>query len=277
MQQNNANITASYKSNLFTTSRRGNFPPYSFPYFPFYFASRYFTLLLLFSLLAISSLLPSIAGANPAVVAVVSVSGSKEVGSRAGDVANIEQVKEVEAVQDFVNNLHQDIFTLINDDVKTKTAKLAELSEIFTEYVDVKWMSLYAIGKYRRMVAKAKLQAYSQSYQKYMIHNYVPKFEKYGAVDYKILNVNQKKPNLFEISMKYSDAGQPDILVSYMLLKKKGSDKYQLIDIKTEGVSLLTTQRSDFSGLIAKKGFDYFLNKLQEKLAQQTDQAEQEG
>jgi ABC-type transporter MlaC component len=39
-----------------------------------------------------------------------------------------------------------------------------------------------------------------------------------------------------------------------------------LVDVVGEGISMIATQRSDFGGLLSRKGVDYFNEKLEKKV-----------
>ena len=61
-----------------------------------------------------------------------------------------------------------------------------------------------------------------------------------------------------------SSEGQP-ILVDYRIHKVDAS--FKIFDVVVEGVSLLTTQRTEFSSVLTNKGMDYLINQLAQKTA----------
>jgi phospholipid transport system substrate-binding protein len=56
--------------------------------------------------------------------------------------------------------------------------------------------------------------------------------------------------------------GEP-FFIDYRIHKVDKS--YKIFDVIVEGVSLLTTQRTEFSSVINNKGIDYLINQLVEK------------
>ncbi|MCA9530380.1 MAG: ABC transporter substrate-binding protein [Myxococcales bacterium] len=59
----------------------------------------------------------------------------------------------------------------------------------------------------------------------------------------------------------------PSVDVDYTL--RKTGDGYQVVDIATDGVSMVDNYRSQFGRIIAKEGFDGLIGRMRDKRAQQ--------
>ena len=65
------------------------------------------------------------------------------------------------------------------------------------------------------------------------------------------------------MQMKSDENGSEPVDVNYRV--RKQGDTYKIFDVIVEGVGLLTTQRSEFSSVIADKGIDYLIDQLATK------------
>ena len=65
--------------------------------------------------------------------------------------------------------------------------------------------------------------------------------------------------------MEINDTSGQAILVDYRLRGDSGA--FKIVDITVEGVSLLTTQRSEFNGIVERKGIDGLIEALKKQVA----------
>ncbi|MBY0356186.1 MAG: ABC transporter substrate-binding protein, partial [Rickettsiales bacterium] len=94
--------------------------------------------------------------------------------------------------------------------------------------------------------------------------SYTNRLKEYSGEKFKILQTRALQANQFMLSMEIaSPDNQPPILVDYKVREENG--RYQIFDIAVEGVSLITTQRSEFDAVVGRRGLDYLIEQLQAK------------
>lgn len=164
----------------------------------------------------------------------------------------------------FTDNIANRIIEIINSK-KSESDKQEDLVNLFESYVDTDWMARFALGKYYRQLDDKKKTDYLRLYKDYVIYTYVPRFREYSGEKMNVLSsIKQGRGEyIVKSSLKTSKANN-DVLVDYRL-KKKGSS-FKIIDVIGEGVSLITTQRSDFAAPISQRGIDFFLDRLAKKV-----------
>ena len=186
------------------------------------------------------------------VLAVPAIAGGTD-ASNSADSSVAEQ---------FVRSVSDDVLAIIQDNNLSNSAKEEALVSIFNTYVDTNWM-----GKYYRQASEEQQKRYLELYHEYLLRSYVPRFRDYAGGAFEIQRVVATGKKGFNVqSIIKGTNGDPDIRVDYTI-KKNGEQAFRIVDIKGEGVSLLATQRSDFAGLISRKGLSYFLEKLEGKVA----------
>ncbi len=171
-------------------------------------------------------------------------------------------------VQEFVQNISDEAIGIIqNGNIPTRE-KEQKLGGLFKENVNTQWMGRFVTGQYFRKANDEQRQKFLGLYEEFLVASYIPKFKQYAGEKLKILNVLEKGQGeyLVQTELVATKNNQP-IRVDYRI--KRGEDgALKVIDIIGEGISLITTQRSDFAGILSQQGMAAFLEKLEAKTAQ---------
>jgi phospholipid transport system substrate-binding protein len=163
----------------------------------------------------------------------------------------------------YVENLSTEVISLIKSKASDKE-KEQKLSSIFENSVDTEWMGRFVMGQNFRKMTDDQKKRYFGLYKQYLVQSYVPRFKEYTGEKIKINGLKENGEEYFVQTEIVHPNGEPSTLVDYRL--RKEGDEYKIIDIIGEGISLITTQRSDFGGIITQQGVDKFLEKLQAKV-----------
>ncbi len=109
-----------------------------------------------------------------------------------------------------------------------------------------------------------KKKEFTDLYRKFLIKTYGPKFNNYQAESYEILLVQEKKRySIVKSKFKINDGSEVNF--AFRVKKGKDSSQFKIIDIIVETVSLIETQRSEFSSVIKEVGIDNFLMAMKKK------------
>lgn len=147
-----------------------------------------------------------------------------------------------------------------------KSDKQKLLIKLFKENVDTDFMGKFALGKYYRNLNDEQKKKYLSFYKDYVIYSYIPKFDDYATGEVKILSVLKKDKGeyIVKTSLKPSAKNIPEIKLNYRI--RKNGKSFIITDIIGEGVSYITTQRSDFGGALSKISVESFIKKLEKKV-----------
>ena len=143
--------------------------------------------------------------------------------------------------------------------------KEQQLSKLFEESVDTIWIAQFAMGQHWNDASQAQKEVFTTLHKQFLINSYVPKFRQY---------TNQKV-----VFKKIYDEGNFEYLIETEIVQENGNSirvnyrvrenedgKYRIYDVVAEGVSLINTQRSEFSSILSRKGVDYLIKKLRDKI-----------
>ena len=151
-------------------------------------------------------------------------------------------------------------FENINTNSKNKEQDMYNLAN---EILDLNWMGNFILGQYRRAIPEDKKAEFIELYSKSLIRNYIPVLDVYKKNNYNIVDIKEtKKAGTFNVStvIKYEDK---EVNNDFRIVKK--NNKYYITDIITEGISFISSQRSEVNSIISSKGFDNFLEELKVK------------
>jgi phospholipid transport system substrate-binding protein len=169
--------------------------------------------------------------------------------------------------QNFVENVSNRALSVVESKSLNNTEKFKQLSDLFAASVDIGWMGRFALGQHWRGFNNAQKQEYIELYQEFLVYSYVPKFRSYNNQNINIKKVSSNRTNEYIIQTEIISPEGKTYRVDYRIHQDRQGN-YKIFDVIGEGVSLITTQRSDFSSLLANQGVDYFTSRLRERIGQ---------
>lgn len=170
-----------------------------------------------------------------------------------------------EDARKFVDSVGDEVLKIVKTPGQSGSEKEKTLVEMFKKHVDTNWMSGFVLGKYNRSTPKEKLEKFKAVYGDFLIQSYVPKFKQYTGQEFKVVGA-RKGPggNDYFVDTEINNGKDPTIKVVYRTIEKDGAQK--IVDIVVEGVSLITTQRSEFGSVISNEGFDSLISRIETRL-----------
>ncbi len=169
----------------------------------------------------------------------------------------------------FVDATARRVLAVLDNKELNEDAKQQKLKELFSEVVDVDFMARSALGANWRSLDPNTAAQYCQTYHAYLLSLYVPKFRHYHAHRYTIKGVTERGQGQYAISMSVSSPDNDTNINLTYLLASSGAT-FKIHDIIAENVSLLSTQRSDFSSVLKHSGIHSLIDMLQAKVNNNT-------
>lgn len=163
----------------------------------------------------------------------------------------------------YVESLGNNAVETLSSKTLSKAKKTAKIEELFRENVDIAWVGKFVMGRFWRQATDGQKARYLKAYEKFIISHYATRFTEYSSGSFKITDARDDGDDEFTISMKIH-SGEPSaepVAIDYRV-RKASKNPYIVFDIIVEGVSMITTQRSEFSSVISNKGIDYLITQL---------------
>jgi phospholipid transport system substrate-binding protein len=165
----------------------------------------------------------------------------------------------------FVETLAKDVIAMIGNKSLSKDDKRDKLESIFGKHVDIDWIAQFVLGKHWRAATDEQKKKYLVNYHKFLLLNYTSNFENFADTRFEIEKSEAgNKAGEYVIGMVLKRPNQQDLKVDYRL-REDGNSNYKVIDIVAEGISLITSQRSEFNSVVTRNGLDYLIDQLASK------------
>lgn len=168
-------------------------------------------------------------------------------------------------VRSFADGLAKQALDIAASAEMSTAQKQDELELLFEENVDMAWVGRFVLGKHWRNADDSQQQQYLENYKAFLLKNYASRLTDYSGESYAITNVREEKPGEYMLSMKLTVPGEPNVAIDYRIREESGN--YKVYDIVVEGVSMITTQRSEFNSVVNNKGLDFLIEALGKKAA----------
>lgn len=173
-------------------------------------------------------------------------------------MANPEQAK------DFIQNIGVKVIDIVSNNKISDDKKEKQLDALFIETVDINWIAKFVVGKYWRESTPAQQEKYIKLYNNFLINSYVLKFRQYTDQKMSINKFLTEAEGEYLVETTINDPQGKSYNVSYKT-RTAENGKFRIYDIIAEGVSMITTQRSEFGSILAREGMDALIKKLEQK------------
>lgn len=179
-------------------------------------------------------------------------------------VCSISALASVGGAKSFIKDLGETTIGIAKSEKMPLEEKEKKLVALFEKSVDTPWIAKFVMGQYWRDMKADKREAYKSLYQNYLISSYVPKFKTYTDEKINILSAAEEYKTEYLVETEIVATDGQTYRVNYKV-KEDAAGNYKIFDIVAEGISLITTQRSEFGSIISREGIDFLLKQLEKK------------
>ena len=148
----------------------------------------------------------------------------------------------------FIESLGQEVLTKIASKNITEKQRERNFRELYTRAFDNNYISQFVLGRHWKKINKKTQEEFVKSFNEYLIMIYAPKFKGWSG-RFKTID-SQVENNMYVVAMQLvtnSNSSTSLNLDWRMILKNK---EFKILDVNIDGVSMLVTQRAEFSSVI---------------------------
>ena len=166
-----------------------------------------------------------------------------------------------EGAAHFVEGLIDEAITVLRIPVEERASRESGFRTLLRDKFDVPLITRLVVGRHWRRATDAQKQAFMLVFEEHIVTIYTAQLGVYNDEIVAIRNVASRTERDTivgtEVMMRSSDA---PLQLDWLVREEAGA--YRVIDIAAEGVSLMTTKRSEFSSVIQRDGLDGLIEKL---------------
>ena len=138
----------------------------------------------------------------------------------------------------------------------SKEDKMNELKLIAKDTVDIKGIGLYTLGSFRKNLSESQKNKYSSLFENYFLKTFSSRLSEYTnpkieVTDKKVLNKNYTIVN----SVLVGTSERPEVKIDWRIYTKN-PDNPLIRDLIIEGLSLVRTQKEEFSSILNSNNGD---------------------
>ena len=138
----------------------------------------------------------------------------------------------------------------------SKEDKMNELKLIAKDTVDIKGIGLYTLGSFRKNLSESQKNKYSSLFENYFLKTFSSRLSEYTnpkieVTDKKVLNKNYTIVN----SILVGTSERPEVKIDWRIYTKN-PDNPLIRDLIIEGLSLVRTQKEEFSSILNSNNGD---------------------
>ncbi len=162
--------------------------------------------------------------------------------------------------EEFVRQLANDAVGILNDTMLTRDERDQAFRDLLKRGFALDYVSRLVLGRHGRTASRAQLAQYNRVFPEYILRVYSSRLTEFGDEE---IFVDGTAP-----------AGKRDIYVRSKIIRPDGpplaadwrvrriKEKFKVIDLKIEGISMVITQRDAFLAKIASSGLDSLIADL---------------
>jgi len=161
-------------------------------------------------------------------------------------------------VRSYVQDLLDRAFTVLKSN-DAQDIKKAKIQDILQANMDLDVMAANVLS--RSGLDDASKKQFAPAYSKYVLSTYGKALAGYNGQTVKIKAIQKLDAQTYSVRTRIITQGEGDPFNVDCLVKDKNGT-YKVIDIITEGVSLVSTHKSEFKSILGNKGFNGLLREI---------------
>jgi len=170
------------------------------------------------------------------------------------------QAGDVEDINSMVKKKVAVIFDLLGKQDIEKNERNEKIVGELNEIMDFQLAAYLSLGKHWKKISKKQKKEFVKIFQQYINNYIVEKIDLYTNQKIDIGDSKIVKKGRAELEIGILSGGET-LQVNFKLRKNKKKE-WRVYDVDIEGVSLITTFRSQFSGVLKNSSFEELLEKL---------------
>ena len=167
---------------------------------------------------------------------------------------------DVEDINSMVKKKVAVIFDLLGKQDIEKNERNEKIVGELNEIMDFQLAAYLSLGKHWKKISKTQKKEFVETFQQYINNYIVEKIDLYTNQKIDIGDSKIVKKGRAELEIGILSGGET-LQVNFKLRKNKKKE-WRVYDVDIEGVSLITTFRSQFSGSLKNSSFEELLEKL---------------
>jgi phospholipid transport system substrate-binding protein len=160
----------------------------------------------------------------------------------------------------FIEGLINEAIAVLRIPVEERVSRESQFRTLLRDKFDVPLITRLVVGRHWRRATDAQKQAFMLVFEEHIVKIYTSQLGVYNEEIVAIRNVASRTERDTIVGTEVMRSSDAPLQLDWLVREEAGA--YRVIDIAAEGVSLMTTKRSEFSSVIQRDGLDGLIEKL---------------
>jgi phospholipid transport system substrate-binding protein len=170
-----------------------------------------------------------------------------------------------EAAQALIENVGVEVLAVLRDPALDNPQKFNRLVALLDGPIDLEIIARLILGRHWRSASEAQQAEYLELFRAFALDNLASRLHVYDGQDFEIVGAQAVNERDAVVATRVTGGGRPPLKVDWRVRERDDGDLVA-IDVIVEGVSLIVTQRSEFSAVIERRGMDGLLAELRQRV-----------
>ena len=154
------------------------------------------------------------------------------------------------SASEFINSLSTEASNILSSKL-SDDEKIIKLKELGEQSVDIKRVSFYTLGKYRKTLTDSQKKQYEELFKEYFLKKFSGTLVVYTDAKIAVLSEEIKNEKYTIVYSKLIGTSErPEVKIDWRVYTKD-PENLLIRDLVIEGLSLARTQKEEFNSIIA--------------------------
>jgi phospholipid transport system substrate-binding protein len=169
------------------------------------------------------------------------------------------------AAQEMIQSVGVEVLAVLRDPGLNNQQKFDRLVALLDGPIDLEIIARLILGRHWRSASEAQRAEYLQLFRAFALDNLASRLHVYDGQDFEITGAQAVNERDAVVTTRVTGGGRPPLKVDWRV-RERGEGDLVAIDVIVEGISLIVTQRSEFSAVIERSGMDGLLAELRQRV-----------
>ena len=167
--------------------------------------------------------------------------------------------------REVVQTTMDQVIAILKDPSLSKEARRDRIVDVAYKQFDFTTMSKLVLAKYWRKFDAAQREAFLKEFKEFLAHRYGDRIDRYDQEKVEITGERSAAGGDAIVATQIVAPNGAPVAVEYRLRSRDGV--WRVIDVKVEGISLVSNYRDQFQAVLSRGGPDDLLAQLRERNA----------
>jgi phospholipid transport system substrate-binding protein len=169
-----------------------------------------------------------------------------------------------DAAQQMIQDVGVEVLAILRNHDLSQQQKFDQLVDLLDGPIDLELIARLILGRHWRSASDAQQAEYLELFRAFALDNLANRLHVYSGEDFEIVGSQAVNDRDAVVATRVTGGGRQPLKVDWRVRELRDGDLVA-IDVIVEGISLVVTQRSEFSSVIERSGMDGLLAELRKR------------